>query len=47
MTAPNRFVFINCPFDAAYQEHFEGIVFTVQLSGYELVCALEDDDFGL
>lgn len=46
MTALNRSVFINCPFDDAYLECFEAMVFTVYVSGYEPVCALQDDNFG-
>ncbi len=42
----NRSVFINCPFDASYLVCFEAIVFTVYMSGYQPVCALEEDNFG-
>lgn len=44
MTARNRNVFINCPFDAAYQRFFNAIVFTVLRSGFRPRCALETDD---
>lgn len=46
MTALNDDVFINCPFDEPYRELFEAIVFTIRASGYNPVCALDDDDFG-
>jgi hypothetical protein len=41
-----RAVFINCPFDAAYQPMFEAIVFTVQRCGFVARCALEVSDGG-
>ena len=44
MSAPNRNVFINCPFDEAYRECFEALLFAVTVSGYKARCALEDDD---
>jgi len=43
-SAPNRDVFINCPFDAAYQTLFYAIVFTAIRSGFRARCALETDD---
>jgi hypothetical protein len=46
MKTLNRGVFINCPFDPAFLTCFEAIVFTVFLSGYKPVCALQDDNFG-
>lgn len=46
MKPGNRLVFINCPFDDAYRDCFEAIVFTVYMSGYQPVCALDDDNFG-
>jgi hypothetical protein len=39
-----RDVFINCPFDAAYQPFFHAIVFTVTRSGFRARCALETDN---
>lgn len=39
-----RDVFINCPFDAAYQPFFHAIVFTVIRSGFRARCALETDN---
>jgi hypothetical protein len=39
-------VFVNCPFDAAYQEIFRAIVFTVHDCGFLARCALEVDDSG-
>ena len=46
MSTLNRDVFINCPFDSGYLTCFEAIVFTIYVSGYEPVCALQDDHFG-
>lgn len=40
----DRSVFINCPFDAAYQSLFEALVFVVHDCGYIARCALEIDD---
>ena len=37
-------VFVNCPFDAAYQSLFDAIVFAVHDCGYIARCALEVDD---
>lgn len=37
-------VFINCPFDPAYQPLFEALVFTVHHSGFVARCALEVSD---
>jgi len=42
----DRDVFINCPFTADYQQHFEAAVFTVIRSGYQPRCARENDDGG-
>jgi hypothetical protein len=42
----DRDVFINCPFSADYQDHFEAIVFAVARSGYTPRCARENDDGG-
>ncbi|CAN5685166.1 hypothetical protein BH23GEM7_BH23GEM7_16400 [soil metagenome] len=39
-------VFINCPFDLAYQPLFHALVFTVQDCGFLARCALEADDSG-
>ena len=41
-----RDVFINCPFSADYQAHFQAIVFTVVRSGFTPRCARESDDSG-
>jgi hypothetical protein len=41
-----RSVFINCPFSADYQDHFNAIVFTVVRSGFTARCARENDDGG-
>jgi hypothetical protein len=41
-----RDVFINCPFTADYQNHFQAIVFTVVRSGFTPRCARESDDGG-
>ena len=40
----NRSVFINCPFDAAYQRLFDAIVFCVHDCGFIARSALEVDD---
>ena len=37
-------VFVNCPFDDAYRQIFESIVFTIHDCGYIARCALEVDD---
>ena len=37
---PNRFVFINCPFDSEYRPLFEAIVFTICACDYSPCCAL-------
>jgi hypothetical protein len=39
-------VFVNVPFDAAYEPLFEALVFTVFACGYRVRCALEDSDSG-
>ena len=39
-------VFINCPFDAGYQQIFSAIVFAVYDLGFVARCSLEDDDAG-
>jgi len=39
-------VFVNCPFDAEYQEIFRALVFTVHDCGLMARCALEVDDSG-
>jgi hypothetical protein len=44
MTARDRDVFINCPFDAEYQDFFWAVVFVVLRSGFRPRCALETDD---
>jgi hypothetical protein len=41
-----RDVFINCPFSADYDEHFQAITFVVQRSGFRPRCARENDDGG-
>ena len=41
-----RDVFLNCPFTADYQNHFQAIVFTVVRSGFTPRCARESDDGG-
>lgn len=37
-------VFVNCPFDAEYRPAFEALIFTIAASGYNVRCALEEDD---
>jgi hypothetical protein len=39
-----RDVFINCPFDAAYEPIFDGILFTIVRSGFRPRTSLEADD---
>ena len=39
-------VFVNVPFDDAYEPLFEALVFTVSACGNRVRCALEDDDSG-
>jgi hypothetical protein len=41
-----RDVFINCPFTADYQNHFQATVSTVVRSGFTPRCARESDDGG-
>lgn len=40
----NENVFINCPFDVAYKQLFDAIVFTIFDCGFVARCALEEDD---
>lgn len=45
-----RSVFINCPFDSAYAEIFEAVVFTVIVCGFRPLCArikLDSSEFRL
>src|SRR6266542_512399 len=44
MSATNRDVFINCPFDPEYKDFFYAIVFVVIRSGFRARSALEVDD---
>ena len=44
MAPRSRDVFINCPFDPAYQVMFRAIVFATTRSGFRARCALEVDD---
>jgi hypothetical protein len=37
-------VFVNCPFDSEYRPAFEALIFTVTASGYNVRCALEEND---
>ena len=39
-------VFVNCPFDDAYQALFDAIVFAVHDCGFVARCALEEEDSG-
>ena len=39
-------VFVNCPFDDAYQPIFDAIVFAVHDCGFIARCALEEEDSG-
>ena len=39
-------VFINCPFEPAYEPLFDAILFTIYKCGYKPRCALEHDDAG-
>lgn len=41
-----RYVFINCPFSADYDEHFQAITYAVYRSGFKPRCARENDDGG-
>ncbi|WP_426042731.1 hypothetical protein [Brevundimonas sp. TWP2-3-4b1] len=47
MVAFTRDVFINCPFDAAYQVMFRAIVFAITRSGFRARCSREVDDTSL
>jgi hypothetical protein len=42
----SRSVFVNCPFDAAYQPFFRALTFTVEDCGFFARCAVEADDSG-
>jgi hypothetical protein len=44
MPRSNESVFINVPFDRAYQKLFHALVFSVHESGFIARCALEGDD---
>ena len=49
MKTPTKYsdnVFINCPFDSAYNHLFEAIIFVVQDCGFIARCAREEDDAG-
>jgi hypothetical protein len=46
METPNKFVFINCPFNNGYRPFFEAIAFTISACGYIPRCALEYQDTG-
>lgn len=39
-------VFVNCPFDNAYNNLFEAIIFTIHDCGFIARCAREEDDSG-
>src|SRR2546423_1811537 len=39
-------VFVNAPFDPAYDPMLEALVFTICASGYRARCALEENDSG-
>jgi len=39
-------VFLNCPFDRAYQPVFRAIVFAIHDCGLRARCALEESDSG-
>lgn len=45
-STPNVNVFINCPFDPAYQRLFDAIVFAIAICGFTPRSALEIDDSG-
>lgn len=42
----NKSVFINCPFDKAWEEKFRAIVFTILACGFQPRCSWEQDDTG-
>ena len=46
MTSPqyDTSVFVNCPFDDAYRDLFQAVVFAVHDCGYVAHCALEFQD---
>ena len=46
MTARRLNVFVNVPFDEAYEPLFEALVFTIPACGYRVRCALEESDSG-
>lgn len=49
MRTPSKYsdnVFINCPFDNAYNHLFEAIIFVVHDCGFIARCAREEDDAG-
>jgi len=46
VTARRLNVFVNVPFDEAYEPLFEALVFTIAACGYRTRCALEESDSG-
>lgn len=46
MTPDPLAVFINAPFDPAFDPMLEALVFAIQSSGYRPRCALEENDSG-
>ncbi len=46
MAAYEDSVFLNCPFDPAYQPLFQALIFAVHDCGYVARCALEVEDSG-
>lgn len=46
LPARNGDIFVNCPFDDAYLECFQALLFAVTYSGYQARCALEESNAG-
>lgn len=42
----DKSVFLNCPFDPAYQPLFEAVVFTVLICGFHIKCSKQGSDSG-
>jgi hypothetical protein len=46
LTVRSANVFINCPFDEDYKNCFEALIFTIAACGYQVRCALEENNSG-
>jgi hypothetical protein len=46
MLNPDRYVFVNCPFDPGYKQQFDALIFTIFDCGFYPRCAREKVDSG-